>query len=98
LIRLLLGTKDTLFSAEESSEESQDLDITPTVRPVVVNALDQVRGKAETVYEPFVLQKEHVVYLIFWKCEGFKVSGIRLENDMEVEVEATPPSRPEPSC
>jgi len=33
-----------------------------------------------------------VVYLIFWKCEGFKVSGVGLENGMEVEVEVTPPT------
>jgi len=32
------------------------------------------------------------VYLIFWKCEGFKVSGVGLENGMEVEVEVTPPT------
>ena len=70
LLYLAQGNED---GEEEEEEDLEEGERTPVRPAVVLNALDQIRGKAETVYEPFVLQKEDKVHLIFWKCEGFKV-------------------------
>jgi len=77
---------------DDEDEEEEERDETPTRHAVVMNALDQVRGKAETVYEPFVLQKEDKVYIIFWKCEGFRVLVTGMDMGIEVEVQVTPPT------
>ena len=58
----------------------------------VLNSLDQVRGNVETVYEPFVLQKNSTVHVLWWKCKGFRVSCTAREEGLEVTVTVNPPT------
>ena len=74
---------------EDKDEEEEEFN---PVHAHVINALDQVRGKSETVYEPFVLQKDTKVYFIFWKCPGINVKVTPKEMGLDVDVEVTPPT------
>ena len=58
----------------------------------VLNSLDQVRGNVETVCEPFVLQKNSTVHVLWWKCKGFRVSCTAREEGLEVTVTVNPPT------
>lgn len=77
---------------EEEEEDEEDIDSTPVIHPTMRNALEQVRGKSETVYEPFVLQNDKKVFIIFWKCEGFTTKVDAEEKGILVEVTVIPPT------
>ena len=58
----------------------------------VINSLEQVRGHAETVYEPFLLQKDELVIVILWRCPGMKIEATAHEYGIDFSVSMEPPS------